>query len=230
MSGSTRYSTTLWRSRYAREGEDLTERFWPATVHVIGEGHPQVPRRLLACTADGRGDRGYPEREFVHGYLLIDEQKMSKLLGEHHEPDPRSWTSTASDALPVSGSCARCTFGSDGSILTEGFESRYTTELANEYGNLASRAFSMIGRYRDGVVPEAKPPTELAAEFAGLADDVQTRFDQVNLSGALEQFSGGAYEHSTVSSRRPSRGSWRRTHREPPSWTPRSTRSPRGCG
>ena len=45
-------------------------------------------------------------------------------------------------------------FGQDGSISTAGFESRYETELANDFGNLASRVLAMIDRYRDGVVPE----------------------------------------------------------------------------
>ena len=42
-------------------------------------------------------------------------------------------------------------FGQDGEVSPEGFETRYTTELANEYGNLASRTLAMIDRYRDGV-------------------------------------------------------------------------------
>ena len=49
-------------------------------------------------------------------------------------------------------------FGQDGSISTEGFERRYTSELANEYGNLASRTIAMIHKYRDGVVPDAEAP------------------------------------------------------------------------
>ena len=60
-------------------------------------------------------------------------------------------------------------FGSDGEVSPEGFETRYNTELANEYGNLASRTLAMIDRYRDGVVPDAEAPAELAAEFDGLA-------------------------------------------------------------
>ena len=48
-------------------------------------------------------------------------------------------------------------FGSDGEVSPEGFEGRYNSELANEYGNLASR-LAMIDRYRDGVVPNARPP------------------------------------------------------------------------
>ena len=37
-------------------------------------------------------------------------------------------------------------FGNDGAVSTEGFETRYNTELANEYGNLASRTLAMIGK------------------------------------------------------------------------------------
>jgi methionyl-tRNA synthetase len=77
-------------------------------------------------------------------------------------------------------------FGQDGSISPEGFEKRYTTELANEYGNLASRTFAMIAKYRDGVVPDAEPAAEIAALFAGLAADVRERLDRVEVSGALD--------------------------------------------
>ena len=63
-------------------------------------------------------------------------------------------------------------FGQDGEVSPEGFETRYNTELANEYGNLASRTLAMIGRYRDGVVPDAEPAPALVADFEGLADAV----------------------------------------------------------
>jgi methionyl-tRNA synthetase len=78
-------------------------------------------------------------------------------------------------------------FGQDGSISPDGFETRYTTELANEYGNLASRTLAMIGRYRDGVVPDAQPPGELAGDFGGLAEAVCERLDRVEVSAALEE-------------------------------------------
>ncbi len=169
---------------YAREGEDLTERFWPATVHVMAKDILKFhavfwPALLLAA------DIEVPVREFIHGYLLIDEQKMSKLLGNVVDP-VQVVDLYGSDALRF-WVLREVPFGSDGSISTAGFESRYTSELANEYGNLASRTFSMISRYREGVVPEGEPPSELAAEFDGLIDDVRTRFDAVDLSGALEQ-------------------------------------------
>ena len=68
-------------------------------------------------------------------------------------------------------------FGQDGQISPAGFEARYETELANEYGNLANRTLSMIGRYRDGVVPEAEAEAELAGEFDGVADRVRELLD-----------------------------------------------------
>jgi methionyl-tRNA synthetase len=78
-------------------------------------------------------------------------------------------------------------FGQDGSVSTEGFEARYNTELANEYGNLASRTLAMIGRYRDGVVPNAQAPAALAGDFEGLTEDICDRLDRVELTAALEQ-------------------------------------------
>jgi len=72
------------------------------------------------------------------------------------------------------------------SSSTEGFEARYNSELANEYGNLASRTIAMIDRYRDGRVPEAQPAAALAGDFDGLADTVCARLDRIELSLALE--------------------------------------------
>jgi methionyl-tRNA synthetase len=77
-------------------------------------------------------------------------------------------------------------FGQDGSVSTEGFEQRYTSELANELGNLANRTHSMIGKYRGGTVPVADPPDALTAEFDGLADEVRTAMDRTEISAALE--------------------------------------------
>jgi methionyl-tRNA synthetase len=77
-------------------------------------------------------------------------------------------------------------FGQDGSVSTAGFETRYESELANEYGNLASRTLAMIARYRDGRVPEAAVDPELAADFGDLAGEVATLLDAVQLSQALD--------------------------------------------
>ena len=78
-------------------------------------------------------------------------------------------------------------FGQDGSVSAAGFESRYESELANDYGNLASRTIAMIARYRDGVVPDAQPDPALAADFDGLVAEVSELLDDAEITQALER-------------------------------------------
>src|SRR5215217_3894284 len=169
---------------YARDGEDLTARFWPATVHLIGKDilkfHAVIwPAMLMAA------DLEVPQRVGIHGYLLMGEHKMSKSLGNVIDPFQVAEMYGA-DALRFYV-LREVTFGSDGEVSPEGFETRYNTELANEYGNLASRTLAMISRYRDGVVPNAEPAPGLVAEFDGLVDAVRDRIDEVELTAALDE-------------------------------------------
>ncbi len=169
---------------YAIEGHDLTDRFWPATVHLIGKDilkfHAVIwPAMLMAAGIE------VPRSVFVHGFLLMGEQKMSKSLGNVIDPF---------EVIELFGADAlrfyvlrEVTFGTDGSVSPEGFETRYTTELANEYGNLASRTLAMVDRFRGGAVPAVRPPDDLAGDFEGLADRVCERFDEVDVSGALDE-------------------------------------------
>jgi methionyl-tRNA synthetase len=169
---------------YARDGEDLTERFWPATVHLIGKDilkfHAVIwPAMLMAAGLE------VPHRVGIHGYLLMGEHKMSKSLGNVIDPFQVAELYGA-DALRYYV-LREVRFGHDGEVSPEGFETRYTSELANEYGNLASRTLAMIGRYRDGVVPDAEAAPELAKTFEGLAEAVCRRLDLVELTGALDE-------------------------------------------
>ncbi|HEX6154188.1 MAG TPA: methionine--tRNA ligase, partial [Solirubrobacterales bacterium] len=77
-------------------------------------------------------------------------------------------------------------FGQDGSISTAGFEQRYETELANDYGNLASRVLAMVDRYRDGVVPVAQVDATLAEDFEGVVERFSALLDIAELSQALD--------------------------------------------
>ena len=169
---------------YARDGEDLTARFWPATVHLIGKDilkfHAVIwPAMLMAA------DLEVPQRVGIHGYLLMGEHKMSKSLGNVIDPF-RVAELYGADALRYYV-LREVRFGHDGEVSPEGFETRYTTELANEYGNLASRTLNMLARFRGGVVPEADPVPELADSFAGLPEAVCERLDVVELTGALDE-------------------------------------------
>ncbi|MFN8174329.1 MAG: methionine--tRNA ligase [Solirubrobacteraceae bacterium] len=168
---------------FARDGEDLTDRYWPATWHLIGKDILKFhavywPAMLMAAGLP------LPEHLFVHGYLLMDGEKMSKSLGNVLDPFV-VMERFGTDALRYY--CLReVSFGQDGSVSTEGFESRYETELANDYGNLASRTIAMIGRYRDGALPAADHDPALMADFGALADEVAGLLDRVEPSAALE--------------------------------------------
>jgi methionyl-tRNA synthetase len=169
---------------YARPGEDLTEGFWPPSVHVMAKDilkfHAVIwPALLMAAGLE------VPDRCFVHGYLLMDEEKMSKSLGNVIDPF-QVMDLYGTDALRYY-LMREVSFGQDGSVSPEGFETRYTTELANEYGNLANRTLAMISRYRDGVVPLAEPPEALRDDFDGVAERVCRRFDATEVTGALDE-------------------------------------------
>ena len=169
---------------YAREGEDLTDHYWPASWHILAKDILKFhavywPAFLMAAGLEP------PKRMFIHGYLLMGEKKMSKSLGNVLDPF-EVIDRFGADALRFY--CFReVSFGQDGSISTEGFERRYETELANDFGNLASRTLAMVARYRDGLVPDADPDPLLTADFDGLVSRVSALLDEAQISQALEE-------------------------------------------
>ena len=168
---------------YAREGEDLTDRYWPA-FHILAKDILKFhavywPAFLMAAGIE------VPKGMYIHGFLLMEGHKMSKSLGNVLDPY-EAIDKFGADALRFY--CFReVSFGQDGQISPAGFESRYETELADQYGNLANRTLSMIGRYRDGVVPEAEAEAELAAAFEGSLGRVTELLDGSGLTQALEE-------------------------------------------
>jgi len=173
---------------YARTGEDLTARFWPASYHVIGKDILKFhcvfwPAILMAAGLP------LPEHVFVHGFLLMrddsgEEHKMSKSLGNVLDPFV-VMDEYGTDALRYY--CMReVSFGHDGSVSAAGFAARYESELANELGNLASRTIAMVHRYRGGVLPAVDPDPQLAAEIDEVVAQVSELLDGADLSGALD--------------------------------------------
>src|SRR5579859_4313222 len=169
---------------YAHPGEDLTKRFWPATYHVIGKDILKFhtifwPALLMAA------ELPLPEHVFVHGFLLgSDGRKMSKSLGNVLDPF-EVMNEFGTDALRFY-LMRDVAFGSDGSVGMDAVRTRYEAELANEYGNLASRTLAMIQRYRDGVVPEVATDPELAREFEVLPSEVSVVLDRAEPTRALD--------------------------------------------
>jgi methionyl-tRNA synthetase len=133
---------------YGQDDDEFSRR-WPAQ-HIVGKDilrfHAVIwPAMLMAAGLE------VPKGVFGHGWLLVGGEKMSKskLTGIA----PEQITSTfGSDAFRYYFMRA-IAFGQDGSFSWEDLAARYQAELANGFGNLASRVVAMINRYCDGVVP-----------------------------------------------------------------------------
>ncbi len=133
------------------QDDDTFKRRWPAT-HLVGKDilrfHAVIwPAMLMAAGLQ------VPHRVFGHGWLLVGGEKMSKskLTGIA----PAQITDTfGSDAFRYYFMRA-ISFGHDGSFSWEDLSARYQSELANGFGNLASRVIAMVTRYFDGAVPDA---------------------------------------------------------------------------
>ncbi len=170
-------------SSAAASAGSLTERLWPASYHLIGKDILRFhavywPALLMAAELE------LPEHVFVHGFLLMDGEKMSKSLGNVLDPFAVIERYGA-DALRFY-LLRDVPFGQDGSVSTAAFELRYESELANELGNLAGRTIAMVHRYREGVPAVVALDDELNVDFEGLAQEVGWLIDRAELTGALE--------------------------------------------
>ncbi|WP_230673793.1 methionine--tRNA ligase [Rathayibacter sp. Leaf248] len=140
---------------YGQDDEEFARR-WPAT-HIVGKDilrfHAVIwPAMLMAAGLD------VPKQVFGHGWLLVGGEKMSKSKLTGIAPEQITDT-FGSDAFRYYFMRA-ITFGQDGSFSWEDLSARYQAELANGFGNLASRVIAMLNRYYEGVVPGPGVATE----------------------------------------------------------------------
>ena len=166
------------------------ERFaatWPADVHLVGKDilrfHAVIwPAMLMAAGL------GLPRTVFANGWLLVGGEKMSKtkLTGI---PPQQITDHFGSDAYRYYF-LRELSFGQDGSFSWESMAQRYTSELANDFGNLASRVAAMVVRYRDGVLPDGGDQSigeegALASALSAVAVRADKLFCALDFQGAL---------------------------------------------
>ena len=175
---------------YGSEDDSKFKKFWPADVHMIGKEIVRFhcvywPAFLMAARLP------LPKSIVAHGWLLFEENKMSKSRGNI----VRSET-----ILEVLGPDAlryfllrEVVFGQDGSFSFDALVQRYNSDLANGLGNLASRTLAMITRYFKAEVPYPSHTAAHTAEedlLATLAKHTITEFhelfEQQQFSRALE--------------------------------------------
>ncbi|MFC1678510.1 methionine--tRNA ligase [Patescibacteria group bacterium] len=126
-------------------------KMWPADVQLMSKDILRVhatiwPAMLLSLELD------LPKQLFIHGFFMVDGQKMSKSLGNVIAPDEliKKYGVDGTRYLLMSAT----PFGNDGDIGWEKFDEKYNADLANGLGNLVSRTLSMTEKYFSEKVPD----------------------------------------------------------------------------
>ncbi|MBC7463884.1 MAG: methionine--tRNA ligase [Actinobacteria bacterium] len=165
------------------EGGRKFAEVWPPDVHLVGKEilrfHAVIwPAMLMAAGLEA------PKKVFAHGWLLVGGEKMSKskLTGivpsqitDHFGVDAFRYYFLR--AIP---------FGTDGSFSWEDMSARYTSELANDFGNLASRLTAMIEKYCDGIVPAVAHDDALAALLESTVKTADEAITNLDFQGGIQ--------------------------------------------
>jgi methionyl-tRNA synthetase len=178
------YVTALgWPQDKAR----LYERFWPRAHHIIGKDILRFhavywPAMLMAAGLEP------PRRVFAHGWLTINQRKMSKSLRNTVDPLALKWE-FGND--PIRYYLVRDTvFGLDGDFSHDALVERINSDLANDLGNLVNRAVNIVHKLAEGRVPERREGGTREAALRARAEQASTeagrRFRSFELARAVE--------------------------------------------
>ncbi len=143
----TNYLSAL---NYPNTNDKKYKTYWPADLHIIGKDILRFhaiywPAFLMAAKIP------LPKRVYGHGWILSDQKKMSKSLGNILDPieiiknfgiDQLRYYLTKEVSL-----------GNDGNISLESLTNCVNNDLANNYGNLCQRVFSFVNKNCESKVP-----------------------------------------------------------------------------
>jgi methionyl-tRNA synthetase len=163
------------------------EGMWPADLHLIGKEIVRFhavywPAFLMAA------DLPLPKKIFAHGWLLFENDKMSKSRGNIVRATPIHKV-LGTDALRYF-LLREVVFGQDGSFSYDALVGRYNSDLANGLGNLASRTLSMIHQYRAGAVPASGGESHIAEAATEVTAQALEAYERFEFSKALEAIWG----------------------------------------
>jgi methionyl-tRNA synthetase len=168
------------RKRYVEYWEGAAERF-----HLVGKEIIRFHCLYWPAMLEAAG-LPVPTRLFAHGHLTKNGKKLSKTTGnvidpealvDRHGPDPVRYF------LLREGS-----FGQDWDFTDEAFRGRYNADLANDLGNLVSRALTMVEKYCGGRVPLVPPAAARGLQLSpGVCTRILDCYEQLDFSGALTQ-------------------------------------------
>jgi len=165
------------------EHEDF-KKFWPASVQVIGKDISRFHTAIWPAMLLGLG-LPLPKTVFVHGFITMNGEKMSKSIGnvvapseilEKHGIDPFRYYFLRH--IPSY---------EDGDFNWDAFENSYNNELANELGNAVQRTAAMIQKYQGGLIGDIPPAEHDIAQYTTAIENCQ--FDRA-LDEVWEQVRG----------------------------------------
>jgi methionyl-tRNA synthetase len=177
----TAYLSAVGGPEYEKRG------MWPADVHLVGKDIIRFhtvywPAFLMAAMLP------LPKQVWAHGWFLMDAAKMSKSKGNVVLPRPIV-NMLGMDALRYF-LLRDVVFGQDGNFSYDALVTRYNSDLANGFGNLASRTAAMLEKNFAGKVPKpgGRLPQDdaLAKEANNVIGEVLERYDRFEFARALE--------------------------------------------
>lgn len=173
---------------YGTDNDELYQKYWPASIHLMAKDiirfHSIIwPIMLMAL------DIPIPEKVVAHGWLLMSDGKMSKSKGNVVDPQVLA-ERYGVDAIRFF-LLREMAYGMDAVYSEEALVNRINVDLANDYGNLISRATSMIQKFGGGVVAAPAESTEFDQELIDLANATPAAMaaymDKADLANAIAE-------------------------------------------
>ncbi|HMJ81128.1 MAG TPA: class I tRNA ligase family protein, partial [Candidatus Dormibacteraeota bacterium] len=166
---------------------DDLERFghyWPADAHVIGKDINRLHTIVWPAMLMSAG-LPLPRLVWVHGWLFVQGERMSKSRGNFLDPVDMVAALGADGARYCT--MREAAFDRDSDVSWDTFMRRYNADLANDFGNLVNRTVTMAGRYLEGVRPGPRPraASPLGDAWEALLPDFQARLEGFRFHEAL---------------------------------------------
>jgi methionyl-tRNA synthetase len=158
--------------------EDRYRTWWPANLHIIGKDITRFHCVIWPAMLMSAGE-SLPAQVFGHGWISVNNQRMSKSLGNVVDPIDAA-ERCGVDPLRLYLT-KEVPYGGDGDFSYERLDEKYNADLANNLGNLVSRVAAMTHRYRGGRLPAATGPERLGAVAAQAVHDYRASMERLAL-------------------------------------------------
>ena len=181
----TNYISAL---NFPNTDDSLYKNFWPADIHVIGKDILRFhavywPAFLMAAKLP------LPLKIFGHGWILSNDKKMSKSLGNILDP-LEIINKYGIDQLRYY-LVKEVSLGNDGNVSMDSLKNCINNDLANNFGNLCQRVFSFIEKNCEGKLPKPKnllrEDTDLLNNLVNKVPELILHMDNQDLNNYIKK-------------------------------------------